>query len=155
MCYKVDCFRGIPGENDFVCGPSVNKFSDFFSCQFVFYCRLLSELVYAPMDIRIIIHIIIRDCINDRNWFLGGRGVIKVDKTLVPSQDSLQNWKVLSNPQHIKHLVPLPTHAFHLGTLFYRHINRQLYKVTTVFAFRGHFVISPEAGSSQLSLSNY
>src|SRR5215204_5658911 len=74
---------------------------------------------------------------------------------LVPLQDSFQNRKVFSNPHHVKHLVPLPTQAFHRGIPFYRHINEQLYKVTTVFTFPGHFMISPEADSSQLSLSNY
>src|SRR6185437_7675162 len=94
---KIDCLSGTSHKDNLFTVFCIDEFCYLVSSGFVCKCCLFSKLMDCPVNVRIVIHVIIANCLNHLDWLLSSSCIIKVNKRFVFVYFTFQNWKVISD----------------------------------------------------------
>src|SRR5439155_23284962 len=107
---EIDRLRRIPDEDHRARVRRADKARDLDPNLFVLRRRLFGEDVDAAMDVRVGILIIPRYGLDDRAWFLRGRGIIQVDQWLTVDL-AREDRKIGPHALHVQHRMLLRLRA--------------------------------------------
>lgn len=107
---EVDGFCGAASEDDLVGGAGVEEAGDFGPGVFESGGGAGAEFVEATVHVGVVVFVVVNEGVDDLPWFLGGGGVVEVDKG-VPVDLLVKDWEIGTKGFEIQSLIEVRVHC--------------------------------------------